>query len=156
MKREIKFRGLSKAGTWLYGLPAYDNDNALCIAHKESSGWYLNSIQEDTLSEFTGYSDYNNKEIYEGDIIRSINGQIEKAVIEFHNASFWIRQFDEFYGEWHNNEMWWEKRNENKIEVLHWSANRIALEVISNIYENIEDAKIMNDHPNAVGEGSVG
>lgn len=98
---------------------------------------FFRVIREDApIMQYTGYDDYNDKPIYEGDIIRSINGQIEKAVIEYHNASFWVRHFDNLWEEEFVSEMWWDKRNQNKAETLHWPANRIALEVIGNVFQN--------------------
>ena len=78
-----------------------------------------------SFQQFTGYKDFNNKDVYEGDIIKSINGQIELAVVEFNNAAFWLKSYDPMYGEHHE-------------EIYHWPANRIALEVVGNINENPE------------------
>lgn len=88
---------------------------------------------------FTGYKDRNEKEIYEGDIISSPNGQIKRALIYFSQATFWYKEWDEMYEEWHHSEMGWcEQYGSKEIGILHWSANRIALEVIGNVYEHPE------------------
>jgi uncharacterized phage protein (TIGR01671 family) len=138
----FEFRGLSKTGKWLYGLPAYDNDNCLCIAHMEQSGWFLNSIQGNTLGLYTGYDDNDGKKIFQGDFVKSFNEQIPIGKIEFNQATFWIRNYDEYWEQEFTEEMWLTIYNfhsgDKKPEMLHWAANRIPLTVIGNIYENPE------------------
>ena len=91
------------------------------------------------VMQFTGYKDWKGEDIYEGDIISAPNGQIKKAVIYFSQATFWYKEWDEMYEEWHHSEMGWcEQYGSKEIGILHWSANRIALEVIGNIYEHSE------------------
>jgi uncharacterized phage protein (TIGR01671 family) len=58
--REIKFRALY-GKEWIYSKPNELADFFLCVEG--------NDIDE-TVSQFTGLKDKNNKEIFEGDIIR--------------------------------------------------------------------------------------
>lgn len=91
------------------------------------------------VMQWTGYKDRDNKDIYEGDIISSPNGQIKKALIYFSQATFWYKEWDEMYEEWHHSEMGWcEQYGSKEIGILHWSANRIALKVIGNVFEHPE------------------
>ena len=64
MNREIKFRGKTKTGQWVFG-----------YLHKDSEGTYILTEEDvydvipETVGQFTGLHDKNETEVYEGDII---------------------------------------------------------------------------------------
>ena len=72
--RQIKFRGKTTAnGHWAYGCLIDYGDNAISISNKRSNPW----VQPETVGQFSGLTDCNGKEIYEGDIIRSpLNNEV--------------------------------------------------------------------------------
>lgn len=61
--RKIKFRGRDFAGLWHYGDLVHDN---MIVSR---CGLNVH-VQEETVGQFTGKTDKNGKEIYEGDLFR--------------------------------------------------------------------------------------
>lgn len=127
MNREIKFR-------------AWDNKNKCFVP---SSYWNIDPSgqlrwnNDDTAAniiplQFTGRTDINNNEIWEGDICKNQYNQI--VVVRWINDLYWDGGGSSHSGFWftHNKHI-----NENEFD-LDYHESFDNLEIIGNIYENPE------------------
>lgn len=79
--REIKFRGETEDGNWVYGYLYTVNDK-----FKIEDDYFSKFVAEDTIGQYTGLCDKNGKKIYEGDVVLCNNKN--KKVVNFVNGAF--------------------------------------------------------------------
>lgn len=132
MNREIKFRGKNKDIGWVEGQVAYDlNEDTYIIREVEQDSsygleetmlfatmWYR--VDKETIGQYIGLCDKNGKEIYKGDILKSIQWNDIYLVKQMGTAYYLCRKG---------------KNGFNKITT--WN-NAEKSEVIGNIYDNPE------------------
>ena len=146
--REILFRGKAKAiagcpynngksdGEWVFGY-IFPDLGAMKIRQFESDRPECNDYEVDpeTVGQYTGLTDNNNRKIFEGDIVKctdTINDFEFNAVVEFGNPNGeynWGYQLKFISGE------------ESNFDILCWvdmEETGAYIEVIGNIHDNPE------------------
>lgn len=96
--RKIKFRGKSvETGEWIYGSylqPVDEKSKHFIIYFDQENKCHKEEVNQITLGQYTGYMDWNDTEIYEGDILKGDRYPISDndsyvLLVEYENDRFW-------------------------------------------------------------------
>lgn len=93
--REIKFKGKRvDGGEWVYGkdLMQHNKNSQVWIKDFDTSESDWKSVIPETLGQFTGLTDKNSKEIYEGDRVKTSGDNI--FTIEFIGSGYFCKRED--------------------------------------------------------------
>ena len=96
--REIKFRGKSMGNHWVYGLlttKKIRNSSRIdfAIATEDYSLANTIPINENTIGQFTGFKDIDDKKIFEGDILQTDSGRI--GIVYIARSGIWACEFQD-------------------------------------------------------------
>lgn len=145
--REILFRGKrTDNGEWVegyyYKAKYCRTDDELCdyitVPHpkeyNEPSSHYI--VNPDTVGQYTGLEDKNGTKIFEGDMIKPFDDEIDKMVVEFNFGQFLLCLYGErgYMAEYG----WEESGNYGCFEAEPLSSYGDDIEVIGNIHDNPE------------------
>ena len=145
MNREIKFRGKcvpdSKyAGQWVTGgYVAPDDecrnqDEGLIVEYLGGNTTITYHVDTATVCQYTGLKDKNDKEIYEGDVLKSQFSSKPFGIVTWHDSGYFFA--DTSFGKWRHFGDGYISIGDLMDKQL--DVERVQLEVIGNIFDNPE------------------
>lgn len=144
--REILFRGKNvENDEWMFGLlddVDHDADFTAIIPRRNERSKFSGccwEVDPSTVGQYTGLTDKNGKRIFEGDMIKPFDDEIDKMVVEFHHGQFLLCLYGErgYMAEYG----WEEEGNYGCFEAEPLSSYGDDIEVIGNIHDNPELVK---------------
>lgn len=142
--REILFRGKrTDNGEWVEGT-YFPPANTLISYKLELIDGVVTFMDfcviPETVGQYTGFTDKNGKRIFEGDMIKPFDDEIDKMVVEFRHGQFLLCSYGE---RGYMTEYGWEEiGNYGCFEAEPLSSYGDEIEVIGNIHDNTELLKM--------------
>ena len=152
--REILFRGQTRKngekvematgekvpGHWVYGGIFHGTgDYSIIYGGETEKDLERHVVYSETVGQYTGLKDKNGKRIFEGDMIKPFDDEVDKMVVEFHHGQFLLCLYGErgYMAEYG----WEEEGNYGCFEAEPLSSYGDDIEVIGNIHGNPEMQK---------------
>ena len=139
--REILFRGKRVDNCkWVSGnLFVSDTDGRTYILAGSRIITIEWEVDPSTVGQYTGLMDKNGKRIFEGDMIKPFDDEVDKMVVEFHYGQFLLCLYGErgYIAEYG----WEEKGNYGCFEAEPLPRSGDDIEIIGNIHDNPEFMK---------------
>ena len=145
--REILFRGKRiDNGEWVYGNFCMDAREQICGLcgvdgfirryNTDTKRMEMYEVDRETVGQYTGMVGKNGKRIFEGDMIKPFDDEVDKMVVEFHHGQFLLCLYGErgYMAEYG----WEEEGNYGCFEAEPLSSYGDDIEVIGNITDNPE------------------
>lgn len=126
MDRVIKFRGKEFSKKSWFFASAYDQENEIFIIDFADV-----VVIDETVGQFTGFKDIDDKEIFEGDIIQNVDSDDEEIYSIVMIADCWCGLISGGSPD-----------NDEDAQPLGWLLDNAAFKVIGNIYDNPKLCKI--------------
>ena len=152
--REILFRGQTRKngekvematgekvpGHWVYGgiFPG-TGDYSIIYGGETEKDLERHVVYSETVGQYTGLKDKNGKRIFEGDMIKPFDDEVDKMVVEFQHGQFLLCLYGErgYMAEYG----WEEEGNYGCFEAEPLSSYGDDIEIIGNIHDNPEFMK---------------
>ena len=146
--REILFRGKRlDNGEWVEGwyqpettIRHWDGRQetvGVTIAYKVEEGFLEDTLVDpSTVGQYTGMNDKTGKMIFEGDMIKPFDDEVDKMVVEFHNGQFLLCLYGErgYMAEYG----WEEEGNYGCFEAEPLSSYGDDIEIVGRIHDSPE------------------
>ena len=135
--REILFRGKRMDdGGWSTGDLLQCQSGGTMIQSYVDGYRVVDVVDQSTIGQYTGLNDKHGKRIFEGDMIKPFDDEVDKMVVEFHHGQFLLCLYGErgYMAEYG----WEEEGNYGCFEAEPLSSYGDDIEVIGNIHDNQE------------------